>query len=57
MSTNAFGARRLKGHHTITEKRLCRDATMSHPYTARNLGNCLEGIQSKAVPKCNYASR
>ncbi|WP_257722503.1 hypothetical protein [Sporosarcina psychrophila] len=38
----------MKNHHTIIEK-VCRDATKSHPYTSRHLGNRIEVIQSKAI--------
>ena len=43
----------MKDHHTITEK-MCRDATKSHPYTSRHLGNGIEVIQSKAILKQLY---
>ncbi|AMQ07497.1 hypothetical protein AZE41_17010 [Sporosarcina psychrophila] len=48
LCTNAFGARRMNKHHTITEK-MCRDATKSHPYTSRHLGNRIEVVQSKVI--------
>ncbi|WWS88386.1 hypothetical protein V6B14_01395 [Sporosarcina psychrophila] len=40
----------MNKHHTITEKK-CRDATKSHPYTSRHLGNRIEVVQSKAIQK------
>ncbi len=46
--TYPFGARRMKDHHTINEK-MRRDATKSHPYASRHLGNRIEVIQSKAI--------
>ncbi|WP_421101765.1 hypothetical protein ACOKXV_17575 [Sporosarcina psychrophila] len=40
----------MNKHHTITEK-MCRNATKSHSYTSRHLGNRIEVVQSKAIQK------
>ena len=42
----------MNDHHTITEK-VYRDATKSHPYRSRYLGNDIEVVQSKAI-QSNY---
>lgn len=38
----------MNRHHTITEK-INRDATKSHPYLSRHLGNGMEVVQFKAI--------